>query len=173
LFSLRAGVNVRVAVLRIALITAMLFSIGCTAYMRSPQSGFFSEFSLRRLVEKNGSRPGLDCSTGVAGGGGGGGSRSGREFRVHKAESLSCRLSGGAGEFDEASFNAALKEGVEGDIRESGAKVTGSGGPDAGRFYFEYEVEAGRGRVEITGRTVGDSYSLKADLDERDKGEAK
>jgi hypothetical protein len=139
--------------------------------MHSLQSSFFSKFSLRELVEKNKSRSGLDCSSGGGGGGGGGGgSLSGKEFRFHKGESLSCRLSDDAEKFDEASFIAALKQDIEGEIRESGAKITDSGSPTASNFYFEYEQEIGRGRVEITGRTIRDDYySLKADLEERDK----
>lgn len=164
----------RLVILRTALLTAALAGVGCAAYLRSRQSSFFSEFSLRRLVAQSGSRHGLDCSTGGAGGGGGGGSAGGKEFRFHKGESLACRLSGGAGKFDEAGFLAALKEAVEREIGESGAKLTGGGGPDAGRFHLEYEAEIGRGRVEITGRATGEEYySLKADLEERDKGEAK
>ena len=164
----------RVAVLRAMLITAMFVSIGCTAYMHSRQSSFFSKFSLRELVERNTSSSGLNCSAGGAGGGGGGGARSGKEFRFHKGESLSCRLSGGAEKFNEASFIAALKQDVEGDIRENGAKITDSGGLNASNFYFEYEQGIGQGRVEITGRTIrGDYYSLKADLEERDKSASK
>jgi hypothetical protein len=142
--------------------------------MRSLQSSFSSKFSLRELVERNKSRSGLDCSSGGAGGGGGGGSRSGKEFRLHKSESFSCRLSDSAEKFDEASFIAALKRDVEGDLRESGAKITDSGSPTASNFYFEYEQELGRGRVEITGRTIRDNYySLNADLEERDKSDSK
>ena len=99
---------------------------------------------------------------------------SGKEFRLHKAESLSCRLSGGAEKFDEAGFIAALKGDVERDIRESGAKITESGRPDAGTFYFGYERGIGRGRVEVKGRTMrGDYYSLTADLEERGGSESK
>ena len=162
-----------IAALRAALITATFVSVGCTASMHSLQSSFFSKFSLRELVERNRSRSGLDCSTGGAGGGGGGGSASGRKFRFHKGESLSCRLSGGAENFDEAGLIAALKQDVEGELRESGAEITGSGSPAASSFYFEYEQGIGRGRLEITGRTIsGGYYSLKADLEERDKSES-
>jgi len=162
-----------VAALRATLITATLVSVGCTASMHSLQSSFFSKFSLRELVERSRSRSGLDCSTGGAGGGAGGGSVSGREFRFHRGESLSCRLSGAAESFDEAGFIAALKQDVEGDLRESGAEITGSGSPTASNFYFEYEQGIGRGRLEVTGRTIsGGYYSLKAELDEKGKSES-
>jgi hypothetical protein len=162
--------------LRGALIAAMFVSVGCTAYMSSLQSSFFSKFSLRELVEKNQSRPGLDCSAGGGGGGigGGVGGFGRKEFQSHKGESLSCRLSDSAAKFDEAGFIAALRRDVERDITESGAKIVDSGNPDASSFYFEYELEDARGRVEIAGRKISvDYYSLKADLDEKGKRESK
>lgn len=163
----------RVAVLMAALVTTAFVGAGCTAYTHPLQSSFFSKFSLRELVERNKSRSGWSCSNGGIGGGGGGGGAGGKGFRFHKGESLSCRLDGGGEKFDEASFIAALKEDVEGDLGESGAKITDRGAPNVSAFSFEYEHGAGRGRVEITGRRIRDEYySLKAELDERDKSES-
>jgi hypothetical protein len=164
-------------VLRDTLITAILVGVGCTAYMYSLQSSFFSKFSLPELVEKNKSRSGLDCSAGGGGigiGVGGGGGFSRKEFQSHKGESFSCRLSDRVEKFDEAGFIAALRQDVERDITESGAKIIDSGNPDASSFYLEYELEDARGRVEITGRKIREEYySLKADLNERGKRKSK
>ncbi len=163
-------------VLNAALLAATLVDIGCTAYMHSLQSSFFSKFSLRELAEKNKSRSGLDCSAGGGGGGTGGGSGGfgSKDFQFHKGESFSCRLSDGGEKFDEAGFIAALRQDVERDIKEDGAKIIDGGTPSEGSFYFEYELENARGRVEIAGRKIRDDYyTLKADLNERGKRESR
>ena len=150
--------------------------MGCTTYMFSQQTSFFSKFSLRELVEKNQSFTGLDCS--VSGGGFGGGTGGGlgrREFHSQKAESFFCRLKANeAGHFDEAGLLAVLRREVEKHITESGAEIIGQRNPDTNSFYFAYTSGNIRGRVEVSGSNIaGNSYSLAADLDEKSEKQTK
>jgi hypothetical protein len=141
--------------------------------MTSQGSSFFSKFSIQELVEKNASRSGLDCSAGGGGGGGGIGSSGGgfgfggREYQSHKGESCSCHLSGKGEGFDEAGFIAVLRREVEGEITDSGTKITNSASQAVSSFFIEYASGDVRGRVKVTGRRIADGYySLEADLDE-------
>jgi hypothetical protein len=152
-----------------------IFIVSGHMIMKPTQSSFFSNFSLRELVQKNESRSGLNCSMGGIGGGGGGTGGIGRkEFHNHKGESFSCRIKSSDGEqFDEAEFIVSLKEDVEKIIRASGAKVTDSGNPDPSSFYFEYSIENIQGRIDVSGKKIReDYYSLKADIDEKGKKES-
>jgi hypothetical protein len=155
------------------LFTLALVGIGCTAYTSSFQSPFFFKFSLQELVQRTKSHASLNCSARGGGGGiGTGGGGIGRESHFHKGESFSCQMTDD-GQFEEAKFIQALKQGVEADLDESKAKIVSSDNLDATSFYFEYALEDIRGRVEISGRKgPGKYYSLQADLDEK-KGEAK
>ena len=165
-----------VLIVRKAALTALvLVAMGCTAYMSSFQSSFFSRFSLKELVQRTKSHGSLNCSSGT--GGGGGGMRSGvggigrKGAHFHKGEGLSCQMTDDE-QFDEAKFIQALKQSVETDLDESKARIVSSDNLDATSFYFEYALEDIKGRVEISGRKgPGKYYTLKADLDEK-KGEA-
>ncbi|MDQ6789038.1 MAG: hypothetical protein M3033_19720 [Acidobacteriota bacterium] len=156
----------------VALTVMLLTGFTYTTYMFSQQNSFFSKFSLRELVEKNKALlAGLDCSSGggSAGMGAGGGSGS-REFHSHKTENFSCQVkTDSAEEFDEAGLISALKQDIENDILNSGAKVVESGNPETNSFYFEYSSENIEGRVELSGKKTKDYYTLKADLDEKGK----
>lgn len=156
-----------------AFVGALLLGAGCTAYMSSFQSSFFSHFSLRELVERNKSHGGLNCSASGGGGGMGGGTGSvGRkESHFHKVETFSCQINDDSAEqFDEGGFIAALKQSVETDLNQSKAKI-GSDKLDERSFILEYTLEDVRGRVEISGRKdMGNYYSLKAEVDERTGG---
>jgi hypothetical protein len=158
---------------KVAFVTALLLGTGCTAYMSSLQSSFFSKFSLRELVERNKSHPGLNCSASGGGGGMGGGTGSvgSEESHFHKVETFSCQINDdSAKQFNEEGFLAALKQSVENDLNQSKAKI-GNNKLDARSFYFEYTLEDSRGRVEISGRKdIGNYYSLKADVDEKTGG---
>ena len=159
---------------RAAFVAALLLGAGCTAYMSSFQSSFFSKFSLRELVERNKSHRGLNCSASGGGGGvaGGTGSVGKKASHFHKVESFSCQMTGDSAEqFDEGGFIAALKQSVEIDLDQSKAKIIGGDNLEANSFYFEYTLEDIRGRVEISGRKdMGNYYSLKADVDEKTGG---
>jgi hypothetical protein len=148
----------------------LIVSMGviCAAALNLTQNTFFSAFSLRSLVDRTSPRSGLDCSSGGIGGGGGGGSVGGKESRRHKGESLSCRIKSGASEqFNEAEYITAIRQMVEKDITASGAKITGGEPTNANGFYYKYSFEKTLGRVELSGKRVGnDYYSLEASLDE-------
>ena len=95
----------------ISLLVLVQFGAGCSAYMYSLQSSFFSKFSLRELVDRNKSSAGLGCSAGGGGGGGmsagvGGVGKQGSNFS--KLESVACQISDAA-LFDEVKFIQALK----------------------------------------------------------------
>ena len=157
-----------------ALAFTILLGTGYVVFMNSIQSTFFSQFSLRKLVEKNKSRSGLICSAGGMGGvGGGGGGAGGREFRHYKGEAFSCQIKRNEGErFNEEELIGSIKEDIEQDITASGAKITERGNPDTSSFYFVYRLENIQGRVSISGKKVRDEYySLKADLEEKGEEE--
>ena len=154
-----------------AILITLLLGAGCMILTSSFESRFFSNFSLKDLVQRNESIGGLKCS---AGGGDGGGISAGAGgvgaigkggSNFHKGESLSCLISE---QFDEAKFIHALKESVEKDLGESKGKIVSSENPDANRFSFEYALENFKGRVEISGtRSPGNYYSLSAVVDEK------
>lgn len=159
---------------KVTFFAGLFLMAGCTAYMSSLQSSFFSRFSLRQLVERNKSVHGLNCSVG----GGGGGMRTGtggvgrKQSNFHKAESFSCQLTD-AEQFDETKFIQALKRSVENDLDNSKAKIVKSVDLDVTGFEIEYSFEDISGRVVISGkRDPGAYYTLKADLEEK-RGEAK
>ncbi len=79
----------------------------------------------------------------------------------------------GAEQFDGAGFVSALKRDVEKDIINSGAKVVDNGNTETNSFYFEYTLENVEGRVELSGKKIGNYYNLQAELDERGKKETK
>lgn len=148
---------------------------GCTAFVSSAQSPFFSKFSLREVVQRNKSQNQLNCSAGGGGGGGGIGTTTvvgTKESRFHKGENISCSISD-AQHFDEAELIAALKQIVMADLTENKAKLVSSSSPDAASFYFEYALADTTGNVKISGRTFpGNYYSLTSSLEET-KGNAK
>lgn len=167
--------------LSVVIIEAVAFLLlillaGCTTFISSAESTFFSKFSLRELVQRNKTQNQLNCSSGS--GGGGGGSRFSttgigtKESSFHKGESISCSISD-AQHFDEAELIAALKQIVMADLTENKAKIVSSSNPDAASFYFEYALAHTTGNVKISGQTVpGNYYSLTASLEET-KGKAK
>jgi hypothetical protein len=153
----------------ILLVAPFVLLLSCVVYaalMNHTQSTFFSQFSLRELVEKNQSKFGLNCSGGGIGGGGGGGGR--RGFHFHKGETFSCRTQTVEGEqFDETKFIASLKSEIEKRLSASEATIVDSGIPDASSFYFEYGIGNTLGHLEISGKLLRENYySLKANLDE-------
>jgi len=144
--------------------------------MRGIPSPFFSRFSLRELVKKNGSTSGLLCAEGGIGAarGGGGGVDSNRAT-FSKSETFSCQIkSSGANKFDEPELISSLKRDVEEEeeIRRSGLKIKNSESPNSSSFYFEYEEEDEmKGRVESFGERRERYYVLEASL--RESGERK
>ena len=82
----------------------------------------------------------------------------------HKTEHFSCQWkAAGAEQFDEAGFISALKQDVENEIKNSGAKIVESGKPETNSFYFEYTFENVKGRIEVLGSELENHYNLKAD----------
>ena len=152
----------------------LLFGVGCSAYMASLQSSFFSKFSLRDLVERNESTAGLNCSQ-SAGGGGGGGSSIGtggvgqKESNFNRLESLSCQLTD-VDAFDEPKFIQALKATVEKDLKETKATIVSSKNADARSFQIEYALDNVKGTIDISATRGPDRfYTLKANLNEKSK----
>jgi len=162
------------------ILTLIAITSGFIACSLSPESAFFSKFSIQQLVEKNRAPNGLDCEGNDNDRGGGIDSGSfvfppSKEYRSIKSDSFLCRLKSHALEhFDEAGLIAALRQDVERAIDQSGAKVIESGNPDSTSFYFSYSVDNVLGRIEISGKSMGnDYYTVKAELDERSKGATK
>jgi hypothetical protein len=142
---------------------------GCSLW--SPETSFFSNFSVRQLVERNKSSAGLNCD-GAGGGGGAIGSRAGglgsggAHFNAHRSDSYACRLRSNEG-FDEGRLFSALKLDVEKTLRDSGAQITQTGSSGPANFYFAYGLKNVSGRVELLGTKLGSGYyDVRADLNE-------
>jgi len=138
-------------------------------------SSFYSNFSVRDLVERNQSASGFKCVRPLGGGGGGndftitspqrpGSSRT--EFKVHKGDSFACELKPGDN-FDEQPFFDVLKLDTERALRANGAKISDSGPAKPVGFYFAYTASSVRGRIQVSGNRRGDRYyDVHAQLDE-------
>ena len=154
----------------------ILVLVGCLTLLAEscmwhPETSFFSNFSVRELVQHAKSSAGLTCDA-LGGGGGGIGSRAGgvgsggTHFNSHKSDSCGCRLSSNKA-FDETGLFSALKLDVERLLHDSGAQITGSGSSGPANFYFAYALKNVRGRVELSGTRIGtDYYDVRVDLDE-------
>lgn len=143
---------------------------GCSLW--APETSFFSNFSVRQLVERNKSSGGLNCDPVGGGGGNGIGSRAsglgsqGAHFNSHKSDNFACRLQSNEA-FDEARLFSALKLDVERTLRDTGAQITQNGSSGPANFYFVYELKNVSGQVELSGtRTGGGYYDVRADLNE-------
>ena len=163
-----------IAMWRKTIFVLLLFGAGCSAYMASLQSSFFSKFSLRDLVERNESTAGLNCSQ-SAGGGGGGGASFGtggvgqKESNFSRLESLSCQIRD-AEAFDEPKFIQALKASVEQDLKDSKATIVSSKKTDATSFQLEYALSNVKGTIDISATRGPDRfYTLSANLNEKSK----
>ena len=139
--------------------------------MWSPETSFFSNFSVRQLVERNKSAGGLNCDAmgrdenGIGSRAGGLGSR-GAQFNSHRSDSWACRLQV-SDALDEGRLFSALKLDIERSLRGTGAQITQTGSSGPANFYFAYNVKNVRGRVELSGtRSGGVYYTVRADLDE-------
>ncbi len=139
--------------------------------MWSPETSFFSNFSTRKLVERNKPAAAASCDP-MAGGGGGVGARvggfgsGGAHFNSHKSDSCGCRLKSNE-PVDEAALFNALKLDVERALHNNGATISDSGSSGAANFYFVYTLKDVRGRVELTGTRIGtEYYDVRADLNE-------
>lgn len=157
----------------ISLLVLLVFGAGCGANsMYLFQSEFFSNFSLRGLVDRNESRAGLNCSAEDGAGGGGMSAGTGavgkKESNFSKAESLACQISD-AELFDEVKFFQALKRSIEQDLdSKKGTIVTKNS--DATSFDLEYALNDTTGTLKISVQKGPMSfYTLKADLREKSK----
>ena len=136
----------------------------------SQETSFFSNFSIRHLVEGNKSAAKFGCDTKGAGGGADfnriwSAGSGGRSFDSHKSDSFTCRVS--TGTFDQTDLLSTLKLDVERALHDSGAQITDRGSSGSADFYFAYVAKRVRGRVQISGQRVGsDYYNVRADLEE-------
>jgi hypothetical protein len=138
-------------------------------------SSFYSNFSVRELVERNQSASGFKCVRPAGGGGGGsdfnvissqraGSSKA--EFKIHKGDSFTCELKPGDN-FDEQPFFDVLKLDTERALRANGAQISDSGPAKPAGFYFTYTASSVRGRIQVSGSRTGDRYyNVHAELDE-------
>lgn len=145
--------------------------------MKLNSSEFFANFSLADLVRKidlrwNETGSGLVTGGIVGCGGGGGGvvfsqSKQG-EFRCHRNESTSIRTQSWPGKFDAKLLLASLKDELAAEFGRRGIGIQEAAELDHTGFSFAYAEQEISGKVEISGRSGGDSYySLQAKLEER------
>ncbi len=155
----------------IAVVVSLAFL--CTSCLGSRETSFFSNFSVRQLVERSKSSAGLTCDANGGGGGGGIGTRAGgigfggTRFNSHKSDRFGCGLKSNEPEDFETRLFAGLKLDVQQALRDNGAQITESGNPNPASFYFAYTLKDVRGRVQVSGTRIGtDYYDVHADLDE-------
>ena len=157
----------------ILLLVVLVFGAGCGANpMYLFQSEFFSNFSLRGLVDKNESRAGLNCSAEDGAGGGGMSAGTGgvgkKESNFSRVESVACQISD-AKLFDEVTFIEALKRSIEQELNANKATIV-TKNSDATSFDLEYSLNATTGTVKISAQKCPmNYYTLKADLHEKSK----
>ncbi|HJP95858.1 MAG TPA: hypothetical protein VJ843_00645 [Candidatus Saccharimonadales bacterium] len=140
--------------------------------MTDATTTFFAKFSLRALV---GSKLSLTTlgPRGVFPGGGVGAAYGGSEGRNYqKSEGYSHPIhTAGDDRFNESVLITALRAELKAEITNSGAAITFEGDIEgnfnSSEFYFEYAQGSIRGRIIISGKVIGDSYSLRAALEER------
>src|SRR3982751_1265527 len=133
----------------------------------SPETSFFSNFSVRQLVDRNKSSAGLNCDSrgggyaGIRSHASGLGSRA-AHFNSHRSDSYMCRFPSNE-TFDQTRIISVLKLDVERSLYDTGAQITERGSSGPGNFYFAYAVKNVRGRIELTGTTSGNGfYDLRA-----------
>jgi hypothetical protein len=149
---------------------AICIGLLCVSCKWSRETSFFSNFSTRKLVERNKPSSAL-CDPRTGGGGSVGGGfgsfgSGGAHFNSHKSDSCGCRLKSDA-PIDEAALFSALKLDVERALHDSGATITDSGSSGLANFYFAYTLKDVSGRVELTGTKIGTHYyDVRADLNE-------
>jgi hypothetical protein len=154
----------------------MLICISCRLTSKtSSETPFFSDFSVRELVESAKSSAGFTCDPIGGGGGGsdfnmiGGTGPGGTRFNYYKGDSFTCRLKSNE-PFDEAALFSTLRVSVERALQNNGAQVTDSGSSRPADFYFAYVWKNVRGRVQVSGTRIGtDNYNVHADLQESNK----
>lgn len=128
--------------------------------MWSPESSFFSKFSVRQLVERHKSSAGFTCDSTGGGGGGiraGAAGSGGTHFTSQKSDSIACRLKS-IELFDEAGLFSALKGDVERTLLDAGAQITDRGSSGPANFFFDYVLKNVTGRVELSGTRIGNGY---------------
>jgi hypothetical protein len=107
-------------------------------------------------------------------GGGSSSTASGHSYRS-KSESWSCPVFLSDNDrFAEQEFITSLKRDIEKEITDNAAVITHQGHIEgkfnSSEFYFEYAQEQIRGRIVISGKMIGNSYHLRANLEEMGEG---
>ena len=140
--------------------------------MHTTETSFFSNFSVRQLLEHSESSAQLKCDP--LGGGGGGGNEfhvrrvgSGEtHFNSHRSDNFACRLTSNE-PLDETHLFSVLKLNLERELNYNAAQITESGSSGPGNFYFAYTLKGVRGRIKLSGqRGAADYYNITADLSE-------
>jgi hypothetical protein len=134
------------------------------------QSAFFSKFSLVELTWNNSSEWGLLCDeTGGHGPGVSGQSSGAKGSRQRLSEGFTCQIvEADDDRFNETGFLDSLKAAIERDVKSSGAFVTREGSSNSSGFYVEYSDGDTHGRLEISGKSIGNQYyDVAASIDER------
>lgn len=137
-------------------------------------SSFFTEFSLRDLVNKNTSTSGLLFPKNLGGAGIGGGGGNQEQFTHTKHESLHCPLNSfDSDKFNEEEFIASLKKDLEEKADQNGLKVIETNAANSSSFHIEYKTEKFKGRIDISGAVKNGYYELKAMIVENGGQKAK
>jgi hypothetical protein len=162
----------------IALAAVAMFGAGCRMLVHMQQSAFFSRFVLDKSVKATAYK-GIDSARGPGGGGGIGGGIGGTTGGIGpggahvntsstSTDGFTINLEG-ENKFKESEFMEALASQIKKEIEESHAGITGSGNPASNEFYFDYKDGNIKGRITVSGSASGQSYVLKANLDEGNK----
>jgi hypothetical protein len=158
----------------LVLAAVAMFGGGCRMLAHMQQSAFFSRFVLDRSVKATDYK-GIDSTRGAGGGGGIGGTTGGigpGGADVHSSSTSTASFTmkeEGENKFKESEFIDALASQIKKEIEESRASITGSGSPASSEFYVDYKDGNIKGRITISGSASGQSYVLKANVDESNK----
>jgi hypothetical protein len=151
---------------RILMAVTFGFMLLCASCLGARPTSFFSNFSVRELVERNQTSAGFRCDAAAGGGGAdsngfstsSGGIGPGKiQFSVHRGDGVACALKSEEN-LDEQRLFAALKDDTERVLRDSGAQISQSGSAKPVGFYLSYTAGNVRGRVQISGTRIGNQY---------------
>lgn len=151
----------------LAIAGAALATSGC----HMNQSNFSIDFSLEKAVKQIGYAK-MNCSSGGGGGGlsagTGGVGFGGLQSTYHSSGTFSCALGDAdTASFDQRQFQALLKAELEKELQASAATIRKSGESSSTGFFFEYEANGIRGRIEISGMRQGTYYTVSSAIEEK------
>jgi len=146
------------------IVLTLALAVLCASCGGGQVTSFYSKFSVRELVERNQKATGFRCDMPAGGGGNGGmdssyggGGFGKANFSANRGDSLVCVLKPDQ-TVDEDLLLAELKRDTETVLKANGMQIVESGSARPASFYFTYAARNVRGRIQVSGRRIGNQY---------------